>query len=134
MNIEGKEKEGASEHSSADLERWDVMTEDGLHPIQADQWKSSSAGLQFFRGGECVAWFASWEWFKKFDLISDPNGFAQIGLSAKATNVLVNQLDCKTIGELLTLSDGAILDARMAGVKVLEEIREKLAAAGFRRA
>lgn len=121
----------ASSHCSTALERWDVRTDDGPHTIQADNWRCSGNGLQFYRGEECVAWFTAWLWFKKFDLMSDPNGFVRLGFSVRTRNIL-DRLECKTIGELMALSDDEIMEARNSGKTVVAEIREKLDAAGFK--
>lgn len=126
------EKVMRSSHSSYTLERWDVLADDGAHVIQADSWVHDGNGLQFHRDGECVAWFASWLWFKKFDLVSDPKGFIRLGFSPRTRNAL-DRLECKTIGELFALSDHEIMQARNIGKGVVAEIREKLASAGFKR-
>ena len=44
--------------------RFTVMTEDGLHRIQAETWSVSIDGLVFRSSGTVIAWFTSFRWFK----------------------------------------------------------------------
>lgn len=50
---------------------WDVMANGGVQRIVAETWTAGN-GLQFIDDGKCVAWFMSWDWFKKIEPKPEP--------------------------------------------------------------
>jgi hypothetical protein len=38
-----------------------------LHMIHADNWTCGGNGLQFYRADEQIAWFLTWDWWKRAD-------------------------------------------------------------------
>jgi hypothetical protein len=38
-----------------------------LHMIHADNWECRGNGLVFLREGDKVAWFLTWDWWKRAD-------------------------------------------------------------------
>ena len=101
--------------------------------IIADEFLVSQSGLRFLLSGETVAWFTEWSSFEKLppsmsNAMSRDNLFdilAQHGFTTRARNVLIRQLKCNTIADVLNVSLAQLEESKNCGPGCLSEIIEK---------
>ncbi len=55
------------ESERQDLKMYEVYSMGAIHSVAADRWVCSGNSLRFEREDKIVAWFQSWDWWKKTD-------------------------------------------------------------------